>query len=146
MAQRERVDVVAAFLLSAEIMDAAIFPVPSPVTLVRDLMTEVVETLGVGDSLSLAEHLMKAGRIRHLPVVDGDEHLVGLVTHRKILQAWVSHGRPDQEGLDQVAAEIPVEMLMEENVLTVSPDTTAALAAGLLEASRFGCLPVLARG
>lgn len=115
-------------------------------TMVRDLMTEVVETLQVGDSLDLASHLMKSGRIRHLPVVDGDEHLIGLVTHRSILGAWVSHGDPSHERPHAVAAEVPVEMLMERNVLTVSPDTTAALAAALLESSRFGCLPVVAHG
>lgn len=117
-----------------------------PLTLVKDLMTSIVETLQVGDSLDVAEHLMKAGRLRHLPVVDGMEHLVGLVTHRKIMSAWVSHGRPDRETLQAVAAEVPVEMLMERNVLTVSSDTTAALAAALIESSRFGCLPVVDAG
>jgi len=117
-----------------------------PVTLVRDLMTEVVETLRVGDSLNVASHLMQAGRIRHLPVIDEQEHLVGLVTHRKILEVWASHGRPYREPLDRIAAEIPVDMLMVRNVLTVSPDTSAALAAELMEASKFGCLPVLDHG
>jgi CBS domain-containing membrane protein len=112
-------------------------------TLVKDLMTEVVETLQVGDSLNLAAHLMRAGRIRHLPVIDGREHLIGLVTHRRLMAAWVSHGHPGTERPGQVAAEVPVEMLMERDVLTVSPDTTAALAAALLESSRFGCLPVV---
>ena len=42
-------------------------------TLVRNIMSTPVEFLSVGDSLDLARHLMKAGRIRHLPVIDGDE-------------------------------------------------------------------------
>jgi len=50
-------------------------------------MSSPVEILNVGDSLDLAQHLMKAGRIRHLPVVDGEERLIGLVTHRKLLAA-----------------------------------------------------------
>ena len=115
-------------------------------TLVRDLMTSMVETLQVGDSLDLAAHLMKVGHLRHLPVVDGAEHLIGLVTDRAILSAWLSHGHPDQENPQAVAAEVPVEMLMERNVLTVSPDTAAALAAALIESSRFGCLPVVDQG
>ena len=116
------------------------------ITLVKDLMTPVVETLQVGDSLNVAAHLMKVGRIRHLPVVDGREHLVGLVTHLRILGAWVSHGHPGSEAPGSVASEVPVETLMERNVLTVSSDTTAALAAALLESSRFGCLPVVDHG
>ena len=117
-----------------------------PITLVKDLMSDVVETLEVGDSLDLAAHHMKVGRIRHLPVVDGQQRLIGLVTHRRILGAWVSHGRPSHERPGEVAADVPVEMLMERNVLTVSPDTTAALAAALIESSRFGCLPVVDHG
>ncbi len=113
------------------------------VTLVRDLMTTVVETVAPGDSLELARCHMQAGRIRHLPVVDGQERLVGLVTQRKIVEAWVSHGRPAREAPDEVAAQVPVEMVMEENVLTISPDTSVVLAAALMETSKFGCLPVV---
>jgi CBS domain-containing membrane protein len=118
----------------------------SGVTLVSDLMTDVVETLAIGDSLELATRLMKLGRIRHLPVLDGQERLVGLITHRNLLRAWISHGRPNRERPAEIAAEIPVEMLMERNVLTVSPDTSAALAAALLEGSKYGCLPVVSEG
>jgi CBS domain-containing membrane protein len=114
--------------------------------MVKDIMTEIVETLQIGDTLDLAAQLMRAGHIRHLPVVDDEEHLVGLLTHRRILSAWVSHGDPNHEHLEQVARDVPVETLMEQNVLTVSPDTTAALAAAILESSKFGCLPVLESG
>jgi CBS domain-containing protein len=37
-------------------------------------------------------------------------------------------------------------MLMDKDVLTVDPDTSAAHAAGLLETYKFGCLPVVERG
>ena len=114
-----------------------------PITTVADLMTDVVETLQVGDSLDLARHLLERSRIRHLPVVDGQEHLIGLVTNRKILEAWVSHGRPNRERPGEVAHDIPVEMIMERDVLTVDPETAAAQAARLLEGYKFGCLPVV---
>jgi CBS domain-containing membrane protein len=115
-------------------------------TLVKDVMTEIVETLQVGDTIARASRQMKAGRIRHLPIVDHDEHLVGLLTHRQILGAWLSHGDPNQEPPGRVAEEVPVEAMMERNVLTVTPDSTAALAAALLESSKFGCLPVVEGG
>lgn len=114
-----------------------------PTTTVSEIMTDVVETLQIGDSLDLARHLIERARIRHLPVVDGQEHLIGLVTHRKILEAWVSHGDPAREKPGEVAREIPIEMIMEKDVLTVDPETTAAQAARLLEGYKFGCLPVI---
>ena len=62
-------------------------------------MSRVVEVLSVDDSLATARRQLERGRIRHLPVVDGDERLVGLLTQRRILDAWVSHGHPDPSGL-----------------------------------------------
>jgi CBS domain-containing membrane protein len=115
-------------------------------TLVRDIMSSPVEILQIGDTLDLAERLMKTGRIRHLPVVDGQERLLGLITHRKLLAAWVSHGDPAHERLREVARGIPVEMLMERDVLTTWPDAPASDAANLIETRKIGCLPVLDEG
>jgi CBS domain-containing membrane protein len=113
---------------------------------VRDFMTDVVETLRVGDSLADAHQLMSSRGIRHLPVVDGEDRLVGLVTHRMVLAAWVSHGAPNTEDLAAVAADVPVEMIMEKNVVTIAADALAVAAARALEERQFGCLPVLAHG
>ena len=113
---------------------------------VKEMMSSVVETLSVGDTLATARRQLERGRIRHLPVVDGDERLVGLLTHRRILEAWVSHGHPDREDPTVVAGDVPVEMIMEKNVLTVKPESRASRAASLLEKHKFGCLPVVDRG
>jgi CBS domain-containing membrane protein len=116
-----------------------------PKWMVADLMTPVVAVLSVGDTLAAAQEQLERGHIRHLPVVDGENRLVGLLTHRNILGAWLSHGHPDREGPGAVASEVPVEMVMERDILTVDEQTTAARAAELLEAYKFGCLPVVDR-
>jgi CBS domain-containing membrane protein len=116
------------------------------VKVVRDMMTSVVEILSVGDTVDLAARLMDMGRIRHLPVVDGEQRLVGLITHRKILAAWVSHGDPGHEDRRKIAREIPVEMLMETDVVTTEPDEPIGRVAALMEARKIGCLPVLEDG
>ena len=113
---------------------------------VRDIMSSPVEFLEMGDSLDLAQHLMQAGHIRHIPVVDGEQRLIGLVTHRKLLGAWVGHGDPMRERPGEVAREIPVDMLMETDVLTTTPDAPAAKAALVIERKKVGCLPVLDGG
>jgi CBS domain-containing membrane protein len=116
------------------------------ITTVRELMTSVVEVLTVGDTLAAARRQIARGRIRHLPVVDGNERLVGLITHRRILESWVSHGHPNDESPGEVARDVPVEMIMEKEVLTVDPSTSAAHAARLLETYKLGCLPVVDHG
>jgi CBS-domain-containing membrane protein len=114
-----------------------------PNWMVRDLMTPVVAVLSVGDTLATARQQLERAHIRHLPVVDGKNRLVGLVTQRSLVAAWLSHGHPDHERPGAVASEVPVEMLMERDVLTVDEETTAAHAAELLEEHKIGCLPVV---
>jgi CBS domain-containing protein len=47
---------------------------------VRDLMTRKVTTCGPEDSIKHLMALMTSQRIRHIPVVDGDQRLAGLVS------------------------------------------------------------------
>ena len=113
---------------------------------VRTLMTSVVLTLSIGDTLAQAEAHLKRNNFRHLPVVDGLERLVGLVTHRMVLAAWVGRLEPRFERPGDVASKVPIEMIMEREVVSVSPDTPAADAAGIMIERKFGCLPVVENG
>lgn len=115
-------------------------------TRVKEIMTTVVETLSVGDSLATARERLERGRIRHLPVMDDEERLVGLVTQRRVLATWVSHGHPNEENATEVAKDVPVEMIMEKYVDTVTPHTPAAVAAHMMTARKIGCLPVVDHG
>ena len=56
---------------------------------VGDLMTSEVATLQRNEMLSLAEQLMSLGRIRHLPVVQG-EKVVGVVSIGDLVQKVIS--------------------------------------------------------
>ncbi len=114
---------------------------------VKNLMTEDVVSLTRTQSIPLAESLMKMKRVRHLPVVDGDGKLVGLVTHRDLLRAKLSELSPMSE--DERSSEelsIPVSSIMQDSVWTVTPDTMANKAANMLRDHRFGCLPVVQEG
>jgi CBS domain-containing membrane protein len=115
-------------------------------TRVSDVMTSIVEVLQIGDTLELAARLMRAGRIRHLPVVDGEQTLIGLVTQRKLLAAFVSDGDAAHPQPGAGRHELPVEMIMVRDVLTTWPDAPASEAAGLIETHRIGCVPVLDEG
>jgi CBS domain-containing protein len=56
-------------------------------TLARELMSSSVTTVRCTDSLNDAVAVAARERIRHLPVVDEDGHLVGLVTQSDLLRA-----------------------------------------------------------
>src|SRR6266508_2502551 len=51
------------------------------VPIVRDLMTPSPYTLSPRDTLASLYDLMDAHRVRHVPIVDADGELVGLLTH-----------------------------------------------------------------
>lgn len=114
--------------------------------LVKDLMTGAVISLALGDSLADAERTMREAKVRHLPVIDATGRLVGLVTKRTVLAAWVGHGDPTRERHEDVARDVPIEMIMERDVVTIGPEARAADAARILEERRFGALPVVDAG
>jgi len=109
------------------------------------MSTDVV-TFFAEQTLPLAEDVMRLKHLRHLPVVDDDGHLVGLVSHRDILRAQISvltgltadERRARQE-------EVKVSRLMTRDVWTVTPETLASHAGQTLLDHKFGCLPVVDR-
>jgi len=111
---------------------------------VRDLMTRSVKTLGRNDKLSVADALMRAERIRHLPVVDEDGRLVGILSQRDLffnaLVRALGFGSTTQ---DRMLSTILVKEVMTENVVTTTPETLVAAAARVMVDRKIGCLPVI---
>ena len=54
---------------------------------ISELMSAPISTLNQSDTLFDAIVISRAEKIRHLPVIDDDEHLVGLVTHTDLANA-----------------------------------------------------------
>jgi CBS domain-containing protein len=104
--------------------------------LVEDLMTRELITLKPEDNLAQADTFMNRGRIRHLPVVDGGGHLVGLVTHRDLLKVFADRTR---EG----AMTVRAGDVMTTGVATVTPQTRLIEALNLMIENKYGCLPAL---
>jgi CBS domain-containing membrane protein len=96
------------------------------------------------DDLYLARSIMQLGRIRHIPVVDQDNHFSGLVTHRDILAATISKlAEVDYETQAELDIGIPIKALKRTDVVTISPETSLREAANILFKHKYGCLPVV---
>jgi CBS domain-containing membrane protein len=114
---------------------------------VQDVMQRDVVTLGVEDSLDIAEDVMMLGRIRHLPVVDRDSRLVGLVTQRDLLKASVASVLElGQESERHWLASVPVRMVMARQLTTVKPTADVSTAVELMLQRKIGCIPVVEDG
>ena len=108
------------------------------------IMSTDLKTISPGESLAAARTLMHDNRIHHLPVVDDDEKLVGLLTLTNLLAATDSILR--DTGSRMHAAEISVQDIMVTEVATVDEHASLRKAALFLEIHRIGCLPVVTDG
>jgi acetoin utilization protein AcuB len=109
---------------------------------VRDRMTRNVVTVSRSCGIRAAAELMKARRIRHLPVVEGGR-LLGIVTDRDLREAMPPAQSIDVSELQSLLAEVQVSEIMTTRVVGVSPDVSIARAADLMVRNQIGCLPVL---
>ena len=107
------------------------------------IMTTNVVTIGPTDSVAEARRLMSENRFSHLPVVDGEGRLVGLVTLTDVLAATDSSLREDG-GIPP--EEIRIEQMMVTDVATIDERASLRQAALYIEKHRIGCLPVVTDG
>ncbi len=114
---------------------------------VRDLMSEKVVTVLPNDHLVAVRDLMERHSIRHVPVVDPEGHLLGLVTHRDLLRyALVEQADVPASVADEVLERIEVGEVMTLEPVTVTPETLLHRAASLMVLKKYGCLPVISKG
>lgn len=111
---------------------------------VAALMTGTPMTVSPDATLARAWDLMQAHRIRHLPVVDAQGRLVGLVTHRDLLAASQSTltFRAETDRV-RLLAGATVGDVMETHLSVTRPEEPAVAAGGRMGRHKIGCLPVL---
>lgn len=112
---------------------------------VRDVMSREVATLKRNDELSLADDLMRLGRIRHLPVLDDDtDELVGILSQRDLFAgALVRAFGYGADAQRRVLKTLPVKEVMSTDPLTTTPEASLEDVAKLMLERKIGCLPVV---
>jgi predicted transcriptional regulator len=106
-------------------------------------MVKEVATLDINDELSLANDIMRLGRIRHLPVVDGPR-LVGIISERDLFRSSLAQalGYGTKASRDLMKG-LRIKDIMVAEVVTVSPDTKLCDAVHIMVDKKIGCLPVV---
>jgi len=98
------------------------------------------------DRLDLADQIMQLGRVRHMPVLDADGRVVGIVSHRDLLEASLSRLLALEPGPRRAfLGSVEIAEVMTRRVETIEPDATLARAAERMLHHRIGCLPVVQR-
>jgi CBS domain-containing protein len=107
-------------------------------------MSTQLVTLSEDETISLAEQLMQAIRVRHLPVLAAGDRLIGLVSDRDLMKAAASSlAKLSEEDDRAFKRSISVGEIMTRDLCVVTPDTTILDACKQMRGRKIGCLPVV---
>lgn len=111
---------------------------------VENIMTREVLTVAPGDSFARLSEIMRLKKLRHLPVVESDGRLAGIVTHRDVQRAQPSMITTLDVGeVKYLLSSVTAADIMHKKVVTCSPRTQIEEAARMMRPNKIGCLPVV---
>jgi CBS domain-containing protein len=109
----------------------------SPALFAADIMTSPVSVIEYDRSIDDAWELLSNDHFHHLPIVNKQQALVGILSDRDILKA--AAGRKLSQGLPEDIATI-----MTQQVVTASEDTEIRILADVMSKNRFSAVPIVA--
>lgn len=112
---------------------------------VVDYMTRNPITVTPDVVISVVRDLLRDKGFRHVPVVDSDGRLLGVVTDRDIRSAYPSLLVSDEESKGQLKrmAQTPVKAIMSQNVVSLHCNATLDDALLLIDKKKVGAVPVI---
>ena len=115
--------------------------------LVKERMTLHPLTMEPTVSITEAHRYMKENNIRHLPIVDKNDRLVGLVTRETLMQAMPSSVTTlSIWEMNYALNRVKVRDVMVRDIITVEEDMPIEQAARIMTENKIGCLPVMRNG
>ncbi len=99
---------------------------------VRDIMNRQVISITEDEEIRVAAKRLLKDETNHLPVLDGNGTLVGIITTYDVSKAVVTDGRLRQ-----------VKDIMTRKVIKTTPDEPVDIAAQKLERNNISALPVV---
>ncbi|WP_322528434.1 CBS domain-containing protein [Salinicola sp. LHM] len=114
---------------------------------VADIMSHNVVTLRLEQTLFDGNELMREHKIRHVPVLDEQDQLAGLLDQKVVLREALrianDHGT---HRLDHYLKQVPLADVIHQDFLTLPIDTPLIEAGQRLLSHRQGALPVVDDG
>ncbi len=108
------------------------------------IMSTDLITLRPESTVAEARSLMQSNRIHHLPVIEGEDSLVGLVTLTNVLAATDSFLRDPENRIH--ATDLQVKDIMVTDIATIDEHASLRQAAMFIEKHQIGCLPIVTKG
>ena len=108
-------------------------------------MTRKVITVDQEATIFDAQELLAKNKIRHLPIIDKDRRLIGIITDRDIRSALPYNSlikRYSEEEKERVS-KFKVKDIMTKDPITISPTYTIQDALLMIQNANVGALPVV---
>lgn len=107
--------------------------------LVERIMTSPVETLHVNDTIHEAMNMMSRLSIRHIPIVDDDDNLAGIISDKDVNLALPSIANKDAD----LSLDLELGKIMRQQVTTCHPlDFVEEIAKDFYHFA-IGAIPVM---
>ncbi|MFZ7119989.1 MAG: CBS and ACT domain-containing protein [Eubacteriaceae bacterium] len=107
--------------------------------IVEEIMKKKLITLLPDSTISEAINIMRNNKIRHLPVIDKNNKLLGIVSDRDLRDASPSILNTHNE----IEYQTKIESIMTTNLITGSPLDFVEDVAAILYEFKIGCIPIL---
>lgn len=111
--------------------------------LVEEIMNTSVPTLTPTHTINDALKILKEQRIRHIPIINEEREVLGVVTDRDLKEATPSSL---QDSKDAEILDLPLEKIMTKNPITGHPLDFVEETASIFYDNRIGCLPIVSQG
>ncbi len=114
---------------------------------IEEFMTPDPYTLRQSDSINDAWEVMIGKHVRHIPITDEDNHVLGLVTQRDVLAATDPGAiREAKTASHEVKSDLTLSEIMIRDVTVIRKEDSLRQAALYLQTHKYGCLPVVVDG
>lgn len=111
--------------------------------IIEEIMNPLVISMKPYETIGKAIELMHSNRIRHIPIIDENDFVIGIVTDRDIrdVSPSIFHSEEHLEDLQK-----PVASIMTENVITGHPLDFVEEVSAMFYEHKIGCLPIVTEG
>jgi acetoin utilization protein AcuB len=114
---------------------------------VRDYMTTSVTTLNDDARLIDAALLIRRTGKRHVPILNGEGKVVGIISDRDVARMAPSIlGQITPEEYNSIFEATPITVAMTKNPMLIGPDEPIANAVSVLYTKKIGALLVVKDG
>ncbi len=108
--------------------------------ILEEIMVRNVITLTEQDTIQQAFEVMQINKIRHLPIIDNEHRLIGLVSNQDIRNAMPSIFRSTFHVED---LQKPLSTIMKTKIITAHPLDFIEEISVIFYDNKIGCMPIV---